>query len=153
MLESSFTLLREIGSLVLGEGEEIRFSIDAYRGYRYVSVRRYICTDSFMGPTRDGVTFTPEMIRAWVPVLNQLPTDAKQLQLGQIAKLAKRPGICIVAAVAEFRTQRGLEFRQWEQDKGFTKKGIWLPINKWVEIRQLFAESLAALDEKPQVDL
>ena len=152
MSESSFMLLREIGSLVLTDGEEIRFSIDAYRGYRYVSVRRYIRTDNFVGPTRDGVTFTPEMIRALVPVLNQLSADAKQLSLGTIAKLAKRPGICIVAAVAEFRAQRGLEFRQWEQDKGFTKKGIWLPITKWAEIRQLFSESLAALDERPDVD-
>ena len=124
MLESSFMLLRDIGKLVLSEQEEVHFSIDAYRGYRYVSVRRYLRTDNFVGPTRDGVTFTPEMIRALVPVLNQLPAEEKQMKLGQIAKLAKRAGICVVVTVAEFRGQRGLELRQWEQDKGFTKKGI-----------------------------
>ncbi len=152
MLESSFMLLRDIGKLVLSEQEEVHFSIDAYRGYRYVSVRRYLRTDNFVGPTRDGVTFTPEMIRALVPVLNQLPAEEKQMKLGQIAKLAKRAGICVVVTVAEFRGQRGLELRQWEQDKGFTKKGIWLPLNKWAEIRKLFAETLTALDEVPDID-
>lgn len=152
MLESSFMLLRDIGKLVLSEQEEVHFSIDAYRGYRYVSVRRYLRTDNFAGPTRDGVTFTPEMIRALVPVLNQLPAEEKQLKLGQIAKLAKRAGICVVVTVAEFRGQRGLELRQWEQDKGFTKKGIWLPLSKWAEIRKLFAQTLATLDEVPDID-
>ena len=152
MLESSFMLLRDIGKLVLSEQEEVHFSIDAYRGYRYVSVRRYLRTDNFTGPTRDGVTFTPEMIRALVPVLNQLPADEKQLKLGPVAKLAKRAGICIVVTVAEFRGQRGLELRQWEQDKGFTKKGIWLALSKWTEIRQLFADTLVALDEVPDID-
>ena len=152
MLESSFMLLRDIGKLVLSEQEEVHFSIDAYRGYRYVSVRRYLRTDKFVGPTRDGVTFTPEMIRALVPVLNQLPAEEKQMKLGQIAKLAKRAGICVVVTVAEFRGQRGLELRQWEQDKGFTKKGIWLPLSKWTEIRKLFTETLTALDEVPDID-
>ncbi len=152
MLESSFMLLREIGTLVLSTEEEIRFSIDAYRGYRYVSVRRYLRMENFSGPTRDGVTFTPEMIHTLLPVLNQLPSDFNQLQLGPVAKLAKRPGICVEVTVAEFRGQRGLDFRQWEQDKGTTKKGIWLPLSKWTEIRQLFAATLAALDEVPDVD-
>lgn len=152
MSESSFMLLRDIGKLVLSEQEEVHFSIDAYRGYRYVSVRRYLRTENFVGPTRDGVTFTPEMIRALVPVLNQLPAEEKQMKLGQLAKLAKRAGICVVVTVAEFRGQRGLELRQWEQDKGFTKKGIWLPLSKWTEIRKLFTETLAALDEVPDID-
>ena len=152
MLESCFMLLREIGTLILGPEEEVRFSIDAYRGYRYVSVRRYLRKDDFSGPTRDGVTFTPEMIRTLVPVLKQLPSDVNQLQLGTVAKLAKRPGICIIVSVAEFRGQRGLELRQWEQDKGATKKGIWLPFSKWTETRQLFLSTLAALDEVPDVD-
>ncbi len=152
MLEGSFILLREIGILVLSEMEEIHFSIDAYRGYRYVSVRRYLRTDNFAGPTRDGVTFTPEMLRALVPVLQGLPTDEKQLKLGPIAKLAKRAGICVVATVIEFHGKRVLEFRSWEQDKGFTKKGIWLPLDKWAEIRRLFTDTLSALDEVPDVD-
>lgn len=152
MLESSFMLLREIGVLTLSPEEEVRFSIDAYRGYRYVSVRRYLRIENFSGPTRDGVTFTPEMIRVLVPILNQLPPNTEQLKQGTIAKLAKRPGICVVVSVAEFKGQLGLELRQWEQDKENTKKGIWLPLSKWTEIRKFFADTLAALDDVSDMD-
>lgn len=153
MLESSFSLLRDIGILVLSAQEEVRFSIDAYHGYRYVSVRRYLKLEGgFSGPTRDGVTLTPEIVRALVPMLQALPADEKQLKLGPVGKFAKRPGICVVVSVAEFRGARGLELRPWSREKGFSKNGIWLPLTHWADIRKLFADTLAALDEVPDVD-
>ena len=151
-LENSFTLLRDIGAFPLNEQEEVRFSVDAYRGYRYVSVRKYVRKDGFSGPTLEGVTFSPEMIRALVPVLNALPTEEKQLKLGALGKFAKRPGMCVILTVAEWRGQRGLDIRQWEQDKGFTKKGLWIPLAHWGQVRQLFMGTLAALDEVPDID-
>lgn len=153
MLESSFALLRDIGQLPVNEQEEVHFSIDAYHGYRYVSVRRYLKLESgFSGPTRDGVTLTPEIVRALVPMLLALPENVKDLKLGPIGKFAKRPGICIVVGIAEFRGVRALELRQWSQDKGYQKNGIWLPLDKWTDIRKLFSDTLAAIDEVPDVD-
>ena len=152
MFESSFLQLREIGILPLRQGEEIHFSIDVYRGYRYVSVRRYVQENNFSGPTKDGVTLTPEIVRAFVPRLLALPANAAEVKLGPVGKFAKRPGICIVATIVEIGTQRGLELRQWEQDKGFARTGILLPLAKWAEIRQLFQDTLAAIDEMPDAD-
>ena len=152
MIESSFILLRELGGLQLSEQEEVRFSIDAYRGYRYVSVRRYVKTDGFSGPTRDGVTLTPEIVRALVPKLLALPTDVKQLKLGTIGKFAKRPGICVVVTISEFRGSLGLELRNWSQEKGWSKNGIWLALTYWTQTRELFKNALAAIDEMPEVD-
>ena len=152
MLESSFTLLRDIGSLVLDNGEEVRFSIDAYHGFRYVSVRRYLTTDTFAGATRDGVTLTLEIVHALVPRLLSLPQDIKALTDGVIGKFAKRPGICIVASIGSFKGRRGLDLRQWQEDVGWTKKGIWLPLEKLPEVNDLFQKTLVALDEKPSDD-
>lgn len=151
-LESSFTLLRGIGEMVLNDREEIHFSIDAYRGYRYVSVRKYIKSEGFTGPTQEGVTLTPDIVRALVPRLLALPEDEKSVRLGKVGKFAKRPGMCIVVTVAEIGGLRGVELRQWEQDKGFTQKEILLPLSRWAEIRNLFAQTLAALEETPDVD-
>ncbi len=151
-LESSFTLLQEIGSLVLNNQETVRFSIDAYRGYRYISVRKYVKAGELSVPTAGGITMTPEIMRALVPRLLALPENEKQLTLGPVGKFAKRPGICIVATVAAVGNLRGLDVRQWEQDKGYTKKGIFLPLSKWAEIRKLFADTLAAIEEVPEVD-
>ncbi len=151
-LESSFTLLRGIGEIILNNREEIHFSIDAYRGYRYVSVRKYIKQDGFTGPTADGVTLTPDIVRTLVPRLLALPEAAASLKLGTVGKFAKRPGMCIVVSIVELGNVRSLELRSWEQDKGFTKKGILLPLAQWEQIRRLFADTLAALEEQPDLD-
>ncbi len=152
MLESSFTLLRDMGTIVLENGDEVRFSIDAYHGFRYVSVRRYLKTDTFAGATRDGVTLTPEIVHALVPRLVSLPEDTRQFKDGVIGKFAKRPGICIVASIGSFKGHRGLDLRQWQEDVGWTKKGIWLPLEKLPEVKNLFQKTVEALDEKPTDD-
>ncbi len=152
MSESSFTLLRDIGACALENGEEIRFSIDAYRGYRYVSVRRYVLTDTFSGATRDGITMTPEIVRVLEPLVAALPDIPSAISDGQLGKFAKRPGICVVVSVGTFKGRRGLDLRQWQEDCGFTKKGIWIPIEKLPEIKQLFLKTKEALDEKPEDD-
>lgn len=150
--ESSFTLLREIGALMLNEQEEIRFSIDAYRGFRYVSVRRYLQTDGFAGPTRDGLTLTPEIIHLLEPKIAALPEQPAFIKDAQLGRFAKRPGICVVAAVGTFRGQRGLSLRQWQDGTGWTKKGIWLPLEKIHEIKSLFRQTREILNEKPEDD-
>ena len=148
MSESSFTLLREIGSFPLEKEESVRFSIDAYRGYRYVSVRRYLQTDGFSGATRDGITLTPEIVRVLVPRLQMLTADSPQ---GAVGKFAKRPGICVVVRVAVLRGKRVVDFRQWENG-AYTQKGLWLPLEKLPEIKKLFLDTLAALNESPTED-
>lgn len=153
MLESSFILLRQIGILAVNEQEKIHFSVDAYRGFRYLSVRRYVeQTEGFSGPTRDGVTLTPEMVRALVPLLNALPEDEKELKPGPVGKFAKRPGVCVVVKVSDFRSVRSLELRGWSQEKGLSKTGVFLPLTHWKEIRRLFADALAVLDEIPPAE-
>ena len=153
MGESSFAILREIGILPLEDNEEIRFTIDVYRGYRYVSIRRYVQTDGFSGPTRDGLTLTPGIIRMLEPKVAQLPDDPKEVAGGlQLGKFAKRPGICVVVAVGPFKGQPGLILRQWQEDCGWTKKGIWLPFKKIKEIKELFRKTKEVLEEQPLDD-
>ena len=149
MNDTSFVALRQIGTIRLTTEEEIRFSLDAYRGYRYVSVRRYLQTDSFSGATRDGITLSPEIIRALVPRLNALPAETKTLPDGVVGKFAKRAGLCVVVSVVTFRGLRGLDLRQFEEGRGYTKKGIWIPLEKLVEVKKLFAAAQTALAEKP----
>ena len=151
MSESSFTLLREIGILPLEENEEVRFSIDAYRGFRYVSIRRYLQTDGFSGATRDGITLTPEIARVLIPMIAALPDRESDVKLGDIGKFAKRPGICVVVGLAGFRGKVGLTFYQ-TQEGSRSRKGIWLPFSKIKEIKKLFQDTVSALEEQPEID-
>lgn len=150
--ESSFTLLRDVGSIRIGEGDEIRISIDAYRGFRYVSVRRYLQTDGLASPTRDGITLTPEIIDLLEPKIAALSDEPSQIEDVQLGRFAKRPGICIVVSVGTVKGYRGLLLRQWQDGLGWTKKGIWLPLEKIRQIKDLFRQTREFLNEKPEDD-
>jgi hypothetical protein len=151
MSESSFTLLREIGILPLEENEEVHFTIDAYRGFRYVSIRRYLQTDGFCGATRDGITLTPEITRVLAPMITDLPEKENEVKLGDIGKFAKRPGICVLVGLASFRGKIGLTLYQIQEDSR-ARKGIWLPFSKIKEIKKLFQDTVSALEEQPEID-
>ncbi len=152
MTQSSFAVLHHIGALTPDESSEIRFSIDAYRGYRYASIRKYLTAGDYTGATRAGITMTPEIVKALAPLLAALPDDPAQLKDVELGKFAKRPGLSVVVRVSSFQGTRGLDFRQWQEDdayKGWTKKGIRLPIGQIKEIKALFAKMAAVLEEKP----
>ena len=151
MSESSFTVLCNVGSLQLEDGCEVKFSIDAYRNYRYASIRKYLKADGFFGATRAGITMTPEIVRALAPLIAALPED-NSCPDKDLGKFAKRPGMSVVARISTYQGAKGLDLRQWQEDAtytGCTKKGIRLPYAKIKEIKVLFARMKEALDEKP----
>ena len=152
MSESSFTVLREIGILPLDDKSEVHFSIDVYRNFRDVSVRRYMDMDGLSAPTHDGVTLTPQIVQVLAPKLAALSDEPKEIADTPLGKFAKRPGICMVVGIGSLKGERGLVLRQWEEEKGWTKKGIWLPLSKIKEIKKLFQDTKAALDEQPEDD-
>ena len=154
MSESSFMMLQQIGILPSEEGSEIRFSIDAYRGYRYASIRKYLTSGTYVGATRAGITLTSEIVKAIAPILAALPDDATRITDGQLGKFAKRPGLSVIVQINSFKGSRGLDFRQWQEDnnyKGWTKKGIRLPIEKLKEIKEKLDAGEYDNPEMPQM--
>ncbi|MBR2865158.1 MAG: transcriptional coactivator p15/PC4 family protein [Elusimicrobiaceae bacterium] len=156
MSQSSFAVLHNIGTLPLDESSEVKFSIDSYRGYRYASIRKYLTSGSYTGATRAGITMTEEIVKAVAPLLAGLPDVPAQVKDVELGKFAKRPGMSVVVRVSTFQGAKGLDFRQWQEDntyKGWTKKGIRLPVEKIKEIKALFAKMAQALQETPITDL
>lgn len=141
MAESSFVCLQEIGSLVISNEEIIRFSVDSYHGFRYLSIRRYLQTSGFSGATRDGVTLTPEILHALTPRILALDNEVKNNHAGPLGKFAKRPGICIVAEVGLFKGNMGLGLRQDEANARNTGKKIWISLEFLPAIKELFKKS------------
>lgn len=141
MAESSFMVLEQVGTLSVDESSEIRFSIDAYRGYKYASIRKYLTQGAYVGATRAGITLTPDIVKAVAPLIAQLPEEVAQLKEINLGKFAKRPGLSIIVQITSFQGSLGLDLRQWQEDeqyKGWTKKGIRLPVDKLKEIKVLF---------------
>ena len=99
--------------------------------------------------TPRGVTLTPEILRVLAPKIMGLADDSSTVPIGLLGKFAKRPGICIIAEICSQKGQRALALRQWEEEKGWTQKGIGLPLTQLKEIKQLFQQTREVLDEQP----
>ena len=89
MAESTFSVLNLIGALASEDGSEIKFSIDSYKGYKYVSIRKYLKSETYSGPTKAGITLSPEIVGKINTALAALPEDYKAVQEGELGKYAK----------------------------------------------------------------
>ena len=144
MAESTFSVLNLIGALASEDGSEIKFSIDSYKGYKYVSIRKYLKSETYSGPTKAGITLSPEIVGKINTALAALPEDYKAVQEGELGKYAKKQGLSIVLRVSSYMGSKGIDLRQWQEDEsytGWTKKGIRLPIEKLKEVKELFAKT------------
>jgi len=141
MAISSFSILKQVGSIKIDEGNEIRFSVDAYKQSRYLSVRKYLKSETYSGPTKAGITLTGEVVIKIAKALEALPSDINAIADGELGKYARRQGLAIVLRVSSFNSAKGIDIRQWQEDEtytGWTKKGIRLPLEKLSEIKELF---------------
>ncbi len=144
MAESTFSVLNTIGALTAEDGSEIKFSIDSYKGYKYVSIRKYLKSETYSGPTKAGITLSPEIVGKINTALAALPQDYKEVQECELGKYAKKQGLSIVLRVSSYMGIKGIDLRQWQEDetyKGWTKKGIRLPVEKLAEVKDLFAKT------------
>ena len=144
MAESTFFVISLIGALTSEDGSEIKFSIDSYKGYKYVSIRKYLKSETYSGPTKAGITLSPEIVGKISEALAALPEDYKTIEDGELGKYAKKQGLSIVLRVSSYMGSKGIDLRQWQEDDsytGWTKKGIRLPIEKLKEVKELFAKT------------
>ena len=150
MAESTFAVLNTIGALTAEDGSEIKFSIDSYKGYKYVSIRKYLKSETYSGPTKAGITLSPEIVAKINTALAALPQDYKEVQECELGKYAKKQGLSIVLRVSSYMGIKGIDLRQWQEDesyKGWTKKGIRLPVEKLSEVKDLFAKTAKYFEE------
>ncbi|MDR0735182.1 MAG: transcriptional coactivator p15/PC4 family protein [Elusimicrobiota bacterium] len=150
MPESSFSILSEIGSIPSGNGEEIKFTVDSFKGHKYVSVRKYLKSDSYSGPTKAGITLSPEIAGKISAALNALPDDYKASQDSELGKYAKRQGLSVILRISSYLNTNGIDIRQWQEDEtytGWTKKGIRLPLEKLPEIKRLFLQTVKYFED------
>jgi len=143
MAESSFSILSEIGAIDLGGGEEIKFTVDSFKGHKYVSVRKYLKSDTYTGPTKAGITLSPEITGKVNAAVAALPADINAIGDMELGKYAKKQGLSIILRISSYQNTKGIDIRQWQEDEaytGWTKKGIRLPLEKLAEIKAMFAK-------------
>ncbi|MCR5504691.1 MAG: transcriptional coactivator p15/PC4 family protein [Elusimicrobiaceae bacterium] len=144
MPNTTFEILQVIGVLPIDEGAEIKISVDSFKNHKYISIRKYLKSDTYTGPTKAGITLSPEMIDKVCQTINALPDNVAEIEDKELGRFAKRKGLNIVLRVSSYMNVKGLDLRQYQEDStytGWTKKGIRLPLEKIKEIKELFTKT------------
>ena len=142
--------MEEVGALSATEGSEIRFSIDEYRGHRYGSIRKYLKSDTFNGPTRSGITLSPPMISGILAALEKLSVETKGVKEKELGRYAKRAGLVVVVRISSYRDTLGIDLSEWQDDsshKGWTKRGVRLPYKKLGEIKTFLTRMIEIMPD------
>lgn len=144
MPNTTFEILQVIGVLPIDEGAEIKVSVDSFKNHKYISIRKYLKSETYTGPTKAGITLSPEMIGKVAQTINALPDNVAEIEDKELGRFAKRKGLNIVLRVSSYMNTKGLDLRQYQEDStytGWTKKGIRLPLEKIKEIKELFTKT------------
>ncbi len=144
MPNTTFEILQVIGVLPVDEGAEIRVSVDSFKGHKYISIRKYLKSETYTGPTKAGITLAPNMIDKISQTISALPDNIAEIEEKELGRFAKRKGLNIVLRISSYMNSKGLDLRQYQEDSaytGWTKKGIRLPLEKLKEIKELFVKT------------
>lgn len=150
MPNTTFEILQVIGVLPVDEGAEIKISVDSFKNHKYISIRKYLKSETYTGPTKAGITLSTEMIDKVAQTIIALPDDITKIEDKELGRFAKRKGLNIVLRISSYMNTKGLDIRQYQEDStytGWTKKGIRLPLEKLKEIKEIFAKTAAYFTE------
>ncbi len=150
MPDKGFKVAQDVGFLQVSPESEIHFSIDEFRGHRYASIRKFLKSETYSGPTHSGVTLNVPILEGVIEVLEKLPKQPETLADKELGRYAKRPGLELVARITIYKDNTGIDLREWQDDvayKGWTKKGIRLPyehLEKIVGFLKVMKQAMAA---------
>lgn len=151
-----FKPLKEFGKIELAESSEIRFYVDEYKGHPYASIRTFITSDSYSGPTKSGVTLNAGLLEGVIEQLAKLPTEPETTQDIELARFPKKAGLELVLRITLYKDTTGLDFREWVDDgtyKGWSKKGVRIGYGEIKNVLHHLKEMLEFLksrQKKPQ---
>lgn len=148
MPEKGFNIIKEIGTIAVSPESEIRFSIDEFRAHRYASIRKFLKSEAYSGPTHSGITLNSAILEGVAGVLSKLPKEPQALSDQELGRFAKRAGLQLVVRITIYRDSTGIDLREWQDDvayKGWTKRGIRLPYEHLERITAFLEEMKKAL--------
>ena len=134
-----FKPLKEVGEIAASATSELRFYIDEFRGRRYASIRRFLKSPRYTGPTRSGVTMDAELLDSVLKSLEAHASDAGKVEERELGRFPRRPGVELVVRIQVYKDKPGIDIREWldtDQYTGWSKKGVRVPYEKLKDLVQ-----------------
>lgn len=142
-----------VGTVELHATARLVFSVQPWQGRMLASVRKFVSTAKYEGPTKSGFTMAGEVLVSVVEALLRLQSHIPGNQEKVFAKIAKRGEVEIVVTVippGALNTLPSIDVREHLDTPGYTgptKKGIrfgWEKLPEVVALMQIQAQRLGA---------
>ena len=108
-----------MGTISLAKDSEVIFYLDSYKNKRYANIRKFIKSDKYTGPTKQGIKISQQGINAIYEVLNKLPEKIVCPGESILCNIPINRGVMLSVRIVMYNT---------EKYKGPSKKGVRIPI-------------------------
>ena len=150
---------KSIGTVSLHDRAELVFTVSQWKGRQYASVRKFIDSPRYSGPTKAGLNMVSGVLIELVEILCQLQAEIPEMQEREIARIKKSARNQIVLQLKppdDKQSMPVIDIREYMDTltySGPTKKGIRVPWDKLKEVIAIFQIQLKSLEEKDKTQL
>lgn len=150
-----------LGSIALQGSSELVFSVGAWKGQPRASVRKFVTTGRYIGPTKSGLSLRGDVLAGVIEALDQIQRRVAAKSAGEHARISKsgQAEIVVSTVAADDRDSLpSIDVREYVETSGYTgptPKGVrftWDKLPEVIGLMRLQVERLGA-DESRQPTL
>ena len=152
----AFNPLKDVGRLTMTDDSEIRFYADEFKGYPFGSIRTFVKSATYEGPTKAGVTLKGAVLDGVIAALEKLPQEPTATEDVELARFEKKKNaeeaVELVVRITLYRDTTGVDLREWvvsESYTGWSKKGVRLPYAEIAKSVGFLKEMRTFLADRP----
>jgi len=126
-----------IGTINLSQSSEIIFYVGKYKGTAFASIRKFIKSQKYTGPTKRGIMLNKRQLQIIYEILQRLQIDSETIQDQELIKIPLNDSRFIYVGINFFEGQYGLDIRQYlktEKYAGPSKKGVRIPVEYFSDV-------------------
>lgn len=139
-----------VGEIMLQGSSKLVFSVNEWRGRQFASVRKFVATQKYQGPTKSGITLNKNLLHELIGILTQLENTLPHKDGQQFKRITKSDTEYIKIEIlptedeGEFPAVDIREFVDSPNYQGPTKRGVRF---RW----NLLPEVLACMREQAKI--
>lgn len=147
-----------IAEISLGESTKLIFSINEWRGRSFASVRKFVSTQKYNGPTKSGFSIDKQLLREIISVLSNLERALPAKMEKEIKRIPKSSTDCIRIATLpseDGETLPAVDVREYVDSpryQGPTKHGIRFRWNLLPDVLACFQKQIKVIIEGERND-
>jgi len=130
-----------IGKIEINDSSSCVFYIEEFRGKRFGSIRKFVDSEVYEGPTKSGVVLNEKGVAELISLLENFSSsrgESEKIEDGKLGKVEmdshNKMGEerCIVVQISTFKNEQALDIREYVETEAYsgpTKKGVRIPLN------------------------